>query len=132
LGGKGKPYYRSAPPALFAKRRKKATTSCRRFKDFKSFKGFRRAQIRAGTGFQDLLVYRYGAFGVQLWDVWCTDMGLLVCSYGRLWKIRRTDMGFYKPLKPKEFFIWCTDMGTFGVQLWEACSKTLLTVASSA
>ena len=24
---------------------------------------------------------------------WCTDMGLLVCSYGRLWKIRCTDMG---------------------------------------
>jgi hypothetical protein len=61
---------------------KKATTSCRRFKAFKGFKSFRRAQNRSGTGFPDLLVYGYGAFGVQLWDVWCTDMGLLVCSYG--------------------------------------------------
>jgi hypothetical protein len=56
-------------------------------------------------------VYRYGAFGVQLWDVWCTDMGLLVCSYGRLWKIRCAVMGFLKRLKLKDFFIWCADMG---------------------
>jgi hypothetical protein len=32
-------------------------------------------------------------------------------------------MGFYKPLKLKEFFMWCTDMGAFGVQLWESRSK---------
>ena len=107
------------PPSPFLRiEEKKATTSCRRFKGFKSFKGFRHAQSRAGTGFQDLLVYGYGAFGVQLWDVWCTDMGLLVCSYGRLWKIRCTDMGLFKHLKLKEFFIWCTDMGRLGVQLW--------------
>jgi hypothetical protein len=106
------------PLPFFRMKEKKATTSCRRFKGFKSFKGFRHAQSRAGTGFQDILVYGYGAFGVQLWDVWCTDMGLLVCSYGRLWKIRCTDMGLFKHLKLKEFFIWCTDMGRLGVQLW--------------
>jgi hypothetical protein len=39
------------------------------------FKSFRRAQSRVGTGFQDLLVYRYGAFGVQLWGFWCAVMG---------------------------------------------------------
>ena len=120
----GKHVIGETPLPFFENERKEATTSCRRFKGFKSFKGFRRAQSHAGTGFQDLLVYRYGAFGVQLWDVWCTDMGLLVCSYGRLWKIRCTDMGFSKHLKLKDFFIWCTDMGRFGVQLWESRSKT--------
>jgi hypothetical protein len=65
----GKRVIGSTPLPFLRIEEKKATTSCRRFKDFKSFKGFRRAQSHAGTGFQDLMVYRYGAFGVQLWEI---------------------------------------------------------------
>ena len=64
-----------------------------------------------------VLGVRKTALALGFKTFWCTDMGLLVCSYGRSGAIRCTDMGTSKHLKLKEFFIWCTDVGTFGVQL---------------
>jgi hypothetical protein len=56
------------------------------FIDFQSFKDFPVAKRHKRQWFADIMAYRYGRLGIQIWETWHTDMGDLAYRYGRLEK----------------------------------------------